>query len=111
MKIVHEIDAPATVMAFSQGPYARRPDDTSPIYDFPVAVEIHAPIPITKQVEVVIIEGSARHIRDALVAAIKQIDALGYLQIRDGKLDPDWTEGPIHEKAWRMTERENFNQR
>jgi hypothetical protein len=105
MKIVHEINNPATTMAFADGPYARDRDDRSPVLDFPVAIEIHAQIPFGLGTEVVIMEGSARCLRDAFIKAIQQIDTLAMVQIREDRLDEGWSEVEIGHPVNRQTER------
>jgi hypothetical protein len=55
--------------------------------------------------EIVIMEGSARCIRDALISLITQIDALAKIQVDKGELARSWSEGEVLQPCCREIKR------
>lgn len=90
MRIVHDINHPCEVTG-SGALYGH-----APAPGFRAELLILSPAWSAPEMsdEAIYIEGDARHVRQALVDAIKVIDRTAQAYVAEGRLDPNWAETP-----------------
>jgi hypothetical protein len=90
MRIVHDIEAPATVSAGGE-PYARSKDATkSHSWRVNLTIVAQDPFDEGEEGEVIHIEGGAEYVLDVLKEAVMQIELLGTMYVEDGAVEDDW---------------------